>query len=137
MSIAFIAFGSNLGNRQKNIDDALELLTREGVFVLKRSSIMETDPVGGPPGQGKFFNGVIKIETDLNPQELLQTLLSIEKQLGRVRSVRNAPRIIDLDILLYDDIILDEFDLTIPHPRMRERAFVMKPLLDIEPDIQI
>ena len=137
MSIAFIAFGSNLGNRQKNIDDALELLTREGVFVLKRSSIMETDPVGGPSGQGKFFNGVIKVETDLSPHELLQTLISIEKQLGRVRSVRNAPRIIDLDILLYDDIILDEFDLTIPHPRMRERAFVMKPLLDIEPDIQI
>jgi len=135
MPTVFIAFGSNLGDRQKNIDNALKLLTREGVFVLKRSSIMETDPVGGPSGQGKFFNGVIKVETDLSPHELLQTLLSIEKQLGRVRSVRNAPRIIDLDILFYDDIILDEPDLIIPHPRMKERDFVMKPLLEIEPDI--
>ena len=135
MPIAFIAFGSNLGDRQKNIDNALKLLMREGVSLLKGSSIMETEPVGGPPGQGKFFNGVIKVETDLSPHELLQKLLSIEKQLGRIRSVRNAPRIIDLDILCYDDIILDDPDLTIPHPRTKEREFVMKPLLEIEPDI--
>lgn len=135
MSIAYIAFGSNLGDRDKNIKNALTLLEQEGVFILKCSSILETDPVGGPAGQGKFFNGVVKVRTELSPNKLLETLLIIEKTLGRIRSVRNAARIIDLDILLYDDIILDIDHLKIPHPRMKEREFVMKPLLEIEPKI--
>lgn len=93
---------------------------------------METDPVGGPP-QPKFLNAVAKIETRLSPVELLNQCHGIEKELGRVRDVPNGPRPIDLDILLYDRLVLDTPRLTIPHPRMFERAFVLEPLKEIEP----
>ncbi len=102
--------------------------------VLKCSSIIETDPVGGPQ-QDKFFNAALKIQTKLSPPKLLQTLKDIEKQLGRVKTVRNGPRPIDLDILFYDNLKLETPSLIIPHPRMLERDFVLIPLKEIAPEL--
>ncbi len=134
MSLAYIGIGSNLGNRKENIGKALSLMQECGIKILKRSSVIETDPVGGPP-QGKFFNAVIKIETELEPIELLKVLQNIEKKLGRIRTVINGPRTIDLDILLYDNLALKTPELTIPHPRMFEREFVLVPLKEIAPQM--
>ena len=134
MSRAFIALGSNLGNRQKNIKEALTLIEENSITILRHSTTIETDPVGGPV-QGKFLNAVIEIETKLSASELLKTLLSIENKMGRKRSVLNAPRPIDLDILLYDNISINTRDLIIPHPRMLKRDFVMIPLKEIAPQI--
>ena len=107
-------------------------MEENGIKILKQSSLIETEPAGGPP-QGKFLNAVIEIETSLKPLELLNVLQNIEQQLGRVRSIPNAPRTIDLDILLYDQINMQTPGLTIPHPRMFEREFVLKPLKEIAP----
>jgi len=129
--LCYIGIGSNLGDREKYIKNAIEKLKEtEGVEVKKISSIYETEPVGGPE-QGKYLNGVIEIETWLEPGNLMTKLQKIEEQSGRIRSVKNAPRTIDLDILLYGDKKIDEPGLKIPHPRMYERAFVMKPLKEI------
>lgn len=136
MNTVFIGIGSNLGERQANINLAIELLAKvEGVFIEKISSIIETEPVGGPP-QPKYLNGVLKINTGLSPQELLSVLQEIENKLGRKREIKNGPRTIDLDILLYGNKVLDEPNLKIPHPRMFEREFVLKPLLEIEPEAE-
>ncbi|MDD5195504.1 MAG: 2-amino-4-hydroxy-6-hydroxymethyldihydropteridine diphosphokinase [Candidatus Omnitrophica bacterium] len=133
---AFVAIGSNIGDRLQNIAKAVKYLGLEpGITIKKVSSLLETDPVGGPP-QGKFINGVIKIETALSARELLKRLQKIESSLGRARTVKDGPRTLDLDILLYGKSIINEPDLTIPHPRMLEREFVMKPLLEIEPNIK-
>ena len=129
-SVVFLGLGSNLGDREKNIRDALELLGRDGIGLLQLSSIIETDPVGGPP-QGLFLNAVVKVETDLAPRLLLERIQTIEAVLGRVRSVRNAPRTIDIDILLYDNLQWNDPDLVIPHPRMNERDFVLRPLKEL------
>src|SRR5689334_24340244 len=130
MSItAYIALGSNLGDRRDYLDRALQALKqRPGIIVRQVSSYYETAPVGGPPGQGDFLNAAAELHTDLKPKELLQTLLEIERQLGRVREVPMGPRTVDLDLLLYGDLIRDEIELTIPHPRMHERLFVLQPL---------
>ncbi|MDP2980610.1 MAG: 2-amino-4-hydroxy-6-hydroxymethyldihydropteridine diphosphokinase [Candidatus Omnitrophota bacterium] len=129
--LCYIGIGSNLGDREKYIENAIEKLKNiEGVEVKRVSNIHETEPVGGPR-QGKYLNAAIEIETGLKPRELLAKLQDIEKQLGRKRTVKNAPRTIDLDILLYGDNKIDEPDLKIPHPGMREREFVMKPLIEI------
>jgi 2-amino-4-hydroxy-6-hydroxymethyldihydropteridine diphosphokinase len=106
----------------------------ETMRVLRRSSVYETDPVGYLD-QPAFLNMVVAVETSLSPRELLARLLKIERELGRVRTFRNAPRIIDLDILLVGSMILDEPDLQVPHPRMMERRFVMEPLSEIAPDL--
>ncbi len=132
MAVAYIALGSNLGDRVSYIMSAVASLQEKGASVLKQSTIIETDPVGGPP-QPKFLNAVVKIETRLSPVELLNQCQAIEQKLGRVRSVINGPRTIDLDILLYDRLVLDTPRLTIPHPRMFERAFVLEPLKEMEP----
>jgi 2-amino-4-hydroxy-6-hydroxymethyldihydropteridine diphosphokinase len=127
----YIGIGSNLGDRRKNIDDALQKLRLTGGIEVKRvSPIYETDPVGGP-AQPKYLNGVIEIETSLEPRGLLLTLQDIENQLGRKRAVKNGPRTIDLDILMYGSKKIDEPDLKIPHPKMNEREFVQKPLKDL------
>ena len=127
----FIGIGSNLGNRKKYIKNAIKKLKEtKGIEIKKISNIYETEPVGGPK-QGKYLNGVMEIETWLKPRELIVELQKIEKQLGRIRSVKNAPRTIDLDILLYGDEKIDEPGLKVPHPRMHEREFVMKPLKEI------
>lgn len=137
MEVVYIGIGSNLGNRKKNIEKAIELLKKvKGIKVLKVSSIIETEPLGGPPQQ-KYLNGVIKLITELEPLELLKVLQKIENRLGRIRKEKNGPRTIDLDILLYGEKLIDEPNLKIPHPRMFEREFVLKPLFEIEPKLNI
>ena len=128
MSIAYLGIGSNLGDRQKNIEDALALLNETGwIRVDKTSEIYQTDPVGGPE-QGQYLNGVVQVIVENTPENLLDRLLTIEKTLGRVRIEKNGPRTIDLDILYFDDIKIDQPNLTIPHPKIGEREFVLKGL---------
>ena len=134
MSIAYLALGSNLGNRRKYIDDAIRHLEEKEVVLTKASSVIETDPVGGPL-QGKYLNAVIKIQTILSAEELHTLTQWIEHRLGRQRNVKDGPRVIDIDILLFDDIKLISKDLIIPHPRMFERNFVMQPLKQIDPTL--
>jgi 3-oxoacyl-[acyl-carrier protein] reductase len=133
---AYLAFGSNLGDRQKYLDDALRRLRAEpGLTISKVSPYYETAPVGGPSGQNAYLNGVAEAKTHLSPEQLLHTLLSIEKELGRVRSEPNAPRTIDLDLILYGDLVRSEPDPILPHPRMAERRFVLEPLADLAPNL--
>ena len=132
MSTAYLALGSNLGDRQGYIHKALQLLEGRGVHIKKSSSFIETEPVGGPR-QGKFFNVVVEVQTTLIPQELHQLTQSVEAMLGRKKDVPNGPRVIDIDILLYDDLKLISKKLIIPHPRMFDRPFVMDPLKEINP----
>ena len=135
MTEVYIGFGSNLGNRKDNINTALSLLGQlKEVDIVKVSSIIETDPLGGPK-QGKFLNGVVKVMTAFSPDELLSALQLIENQLGRKREVQFGPRTIDLDILLYGDKIINSSKLKIPHPHMFEREFVMGPLREIAPKV--
>jgi 2-amino-4-hydroxy-6-hydroxymethyldihydropteridine diphosphokinase len=130
----YIGIGSNIGDKQKNLEDAaMRLASEEGVELVERSSFYETSPVGGPP-QENYFNGVLAIETGLPPQNLLPLLEKIEKDMGRVRAGRNEPRVIDLDILLCDKMVLKEKEIEVPHPRMHERSFVLKGLAEIAPD---
>ena len=136
MAICYIGLGSNLGDRQSYLDKALAALQEHAdVTVQQVSSYFETDAEGGPPGSPAFVNAVVEIETDLEPADLMDELLEIERQLGRVRGERNAPRTIDLDLLLYGDQILNEEGLTIPHPRMHERGFVLEPMAEIAPEL--
>src|SRR3989338_1476813 len=114
--LCYIGIGSNLGDRQRYIEDAVQRLREtKGIEVKRVSSIYETEPVGGP-SQGKYLNAAIEIDTELSPRDLLTALLDIEKELCRVRTVKNAPRAIDLDILLYGDKNIDEPDLKITLP---------------------
>jgi 2-amino-4-hydroxy-6-hydroxymethyldihydropteridine diphosphokinase len=134
---AFVGIGSNLGDREENLRRAVELLSAEdGIDVTAVSAIRETDPMG-PVEQGPFLNGAIRIETDLAPRQLLERLLGIEQSLGRVRAERWGPRTIDLDLLLYDDLYVDEPGLTVPHPRLHERRFALEPLADLAPSLEI
>lgn len=134
MTTAYIAFGSNLGDRGRNIQDAHRMLNNlQDTCVCGQSSIYETDPVGGPR-QGLYLNGVWHAETQLDAADLMQALLEIEKKLGRVRTEANAPRTIDLDILFYGDQLILSPQLKIPHPRLHERLFVLKPLNELCPD---
>ena len=127
MPLVFLSLGSNIGDRKGNIKKAVKLLRKEGVKIARLSKIIETEPQGGPP-QPKFLNAAISIRTELRPRELLKTIKTIEKKMGRTRGVRFGPRLIDLDILLYDDLRFKSKELEIPHPRMWERQFVLKPL---------
>ncbi len=132
--IAFLGLGSNLGDRLAHLQRAVALLAAEpGIVPLRCSRVWETDPVGGPP-QPDFLNVVLRVETRLSPHELLDACRRVESALERVRDVRWGPRTIDVDVLLVDARSIDEPDLVVPHPRMHERAFVLMPLLDIEPD---
>ncbi len=130
MATVYLALGSNLGDRTQYIHDAVRSLNERGVRTIQLSTLIETDPVGGPR-QGLFMNAVLQGETALSPEELLSVCLAVETSLGRVRTVKNGPRTIDVDILLYDDLLMDTKDLTIPHPRMKERDFVMRPLREL------
>jgi len=129
MNICYLGIGSNLGDRKKNIDLAIENIKKiKNTYFLKMAPIIETEPEGGPKGQGKYLNTVIKIKTSLNPSALLRELKNIEEKLGRTKTVRNGPRVIDLDILLYADKIISTKKLKIPHPRLFLREFVLEPL---------
>lgn len=135
-NIAYLSLGSNMGDREKNLSSAIFHLSENNqIQIVKSSSIYETDPVGYT-NQDKFLNIVIQILTSLSPEELLNVCLKIEEKLGRKRVIRWGPRNIDLDILLYNQENIETEDLVIPHPRMFERAFVMIPLLEIEPDFK-
>ena len=135
-AIAAIGLGSNLGDREHMLARAITALERtSGVIVLRRSHWIETRPVGGPLGQGPFLNGAALIETTLAPRALLEAMLAIERHLGRERRERDGPRTIDLDLLDYAGISLEEAGLSLPHPRMGERHFVLEPLSQIAPDL--
>lgn len=135
MAYAYIGIGSNMGDRNGYIAQALALLPdMHDVVIEKVSSVIETIPVG-VRDQPKFLNAVAKIRTSVSPRKLLACLQEIEKKLGRIRGIKNGPRTIDLDILLYDDVSVCEEELCIPHPRMFDRFFVLQPLLEIEPGI--
>ncbi len=133
----FIAFGSNLGKRQKNCKRAVQLLKdHPHIKLLKVSKWVETKALTLPgENHPDFLNGVVQIETDLSPSELFKTCKTIEYEMGRRASEKKwQPRIIDLDILFYEDQIVNTPDLTIPHPHLHERGFVLRPLNDIAPD---
>ena len=133
---AYLALGANLGDRRDTLDEALRRLRERGIDVVSVSSFIETDPVGGSPGQGRYLNGAACVRTGLAPRELLDLLLEIEGELGRVRQPgeRNEPRTIDLDILFYGDRIIEEEGLCVPHPRLHRRVFVLEPLAQIAPE---
>lgn len=132
MVICYLGIGSNLGDRRKNIKSAIKKINAlEGIKVIKASKITETIAVGGPAGQPKFLNAALKIKTNLLPLPLLRKLKKIERELGRTKTIRFGPRIIDLDILLYGDKIINRKNLKVPHPRMFAREFVIKPLWEV------
>ena len=133
-SIAYIALGSNLGDRERHLDAGLAALRAlPGVRDVVVSRIYETDPVG-PGEQRPYLNAVARVRTRLAPRVLLDRLFEIERSEGRERSgERNAPRTLDLDLILYGDLVLDETGLIVPHPRFRERRFVLEPLAEIAP----
>ena len=133
MAEAYIALGSNVGNREENISKAFEIL-KEKVTFLKASSTYETKPMY-VENQGLFLNCTIKVETALKPKELLNFLKIAEKRLGRKNAPRNGPRIIDLDILFYGNQIINDDKIVVPHPKMQERAFVLVPLVEVDPNL--
>ena len=136
-STAFIGLGANLGERAITIERALELLrAAQNIRVLAVSSFHETQPVGGPPNQPLYLNAAAELKTSLRPRELLDTMLELERRLGRDRSSpeRNQPRAIDLDVLFYGVEKIDEPGLIVPHPRLHEREFVLGPLNEIAPE---
>ena len=131
---AFLGLGSNLGDRLATLQHAVDLLNAEaGLRVEACSRVWETDPVGGPE-QPDFLNVVIRVVTELEPVDLLGACNRTEAALGRVRDVRWGPRTVDIDVLLIDDRTIDEPRLVVPHPRMTQRAFVIMPLLELDPD---
>jgi 2-amino-4-hydroxy-6-hydroxymethyldihydropteridine diphosphokinase len=133
-TIAYLGLGSNLGDRLANLQRAVELLVAWPSLRVERSSrVYETEPVGGPP-QPEYLNAVVEVQTVLSPQDLLAACMDVEQRMGRVRAERWGPRVIDIDVLTYDQEEVDEPDLVVPHPRMEERAFVLVPLLELDPD---
>ncbi|HEX6882231.1 MAG TPA: 2-amino-4-hydroxy-6-hydroxymethyldihydropteridine diphosphokinase [Planctomycetota bacterium] len=135
---AWIALGSNLGDRRANLEGAVEALrAADEVEVLRVSPWLETDPVGGPPGQGRYLNGCLELATTLDAPTLLWLLARVESQFGRAREVPQGPRTLDLDLLLYDGLELATPELELPHPRMEERLFVLEPLLALAPELRL
>ena len=134
MSRAYVALGSNLGDREENLRTALKHLQENGVEVIKTSTFIETEPYGVTDQPG-FVNAVCQVETELEPLEFLRLLLSIEQEMGRVRLRRWGERNIDLDLLLYEDAVLKSEELTLPHPDMQNRDFVLIPLAEIAGEV--
>ncbi len=130
----FLGLGSNLGDREAAIEGALARLAERGFQATLRSSLWLTEPVGGPP-QGWFLNAVAGGETSLTPEALLEACLATEREMGRVRTVRNGPRTIDLDVLLFGAERRDAPGLVLPHPRLTDRRFVLEPLAEIAPGV--
>ena len=137
MSLAYVGLGANLGPREITLLRAVDLLAAtDGVEVRAVSQLRETEPVGVVE-QPLFLNGAVALDTSLSPRELLDRLLEIERGLGRVRDVRWGPRVVDLDLLVYGDLQIDEPGLRVPHPRLYERRFVLEPLAELDPDLEI
>jgi 2-amino-4-hydroxy-6-hydroxymethyldihydropteridine diphosphokinase len=135
-STAFIALGANLGDRATNLRAALGLISiTPGVRVKRVSSFLENPAVGGPAGSPPFLNAVAALETTLSPHDLLALLLEVERRMGRVRAQKNDPRPIDLDVIFFDDKVIETPDLIVPHPLMHQRRFVLQPLAEIAPEL--
>ncbi len=134
MVVATLGLGANLGDRLATLQRAVDLLSERGVVALASSRVWETDPVGGPDGQPPFLNAVIRAEAVGTAEDTLAAANEVEAILGRVREVRWGPRTVDIDVLLFGDEVRTDPGFTIPHPRMAERAFVVLPLLDLDPD---
>ncbi len=134
-SLIFIGLGSNLGDRRGNILTALRLLDRPRIRVARVSSLYQTEPVGFGP-QPDYYNAVCILETDRPPRRLLAACLDVEAAMGRARGVRWGPRLIDLDLLFYSQRIVQTPSLTVPHPRLAERRFVLEPLCEIPPEFR-
>ena len=130
----YLSLGSNLGDREANLSAAIVHLAAPDLQILRVSPVYETEPVDYTD-QPQFLNAVLEAETELTPEALLARIGSIENELGRQRSIPKGPRAIDIDILLYGDLIIDQPNLQIPHPRMAERRFVLSPLADLAPDL--
>jgi 2-amino-4-hydroxy-6-hydroxymethyldihydropteridine diphosphokinase len=128
---AFLGLGSNLGDRWAHLRAAVAGLPD----VTAVSGVYETEPVGGPPGQGRYLNAVVELDTELSPHQLLELARRLEDQSGRVRGERWGPRPLDVDVLMVGDLVVDEPELTVPHPRLWERSFVLVPLADVAPDV--
>lgn len=138
MAIAYLGIGANLGDRQANLERAIELLKEEEeIRVEAVSSFVETDFQGEGPEQPRFLNGAVKIKTELMPLDLLSRLKAVERRLGRMKTHgHHQPRPMDIDILFYDDVVIvDGKTLGVPHPRLHERSFVLDPLSEIAPDL--
>lgn len=136
---AFVGLGANLGARERTLRRAVELLAASpGIDVLAVSTLRETDPVGYAD-QPPFLNGAVALATDLSPRDLLGRLLEVERELGRVRGEgpRFGPRVVDLDLLLYGERVVEEPGLTVPHPRLAERRFVLEPLHELDPELTL
>ena len=134
---AYVGLGANLEDREDTIRRAVALVDElAGVDVVSVSSLRETEP-WGPVEQPRFLNGAVALDTTLGPRDLLGTLLEIERRLGRIRHERFGPRTIDLDLLVYGDVVLDEPGLTVPHPRLRNRAFALEPLAELDPRLVV
>ncbi|HEY7404711.1 MAG TPA: 2-amino-4-hydroxy-6-hydroxymethyldihydropteridine diphosphokinase [Candidatus Angelobacter sp.] len=132
---AYLSLGSNLGDRAENIREAIRGLKRLG-SVRAVSSLYETEPVEVQQQQPWFLNGAVALETELKPQQLLAAILAVEQAMGRRRTEPKGPRTIDIDIVFYGNQVLDLPELTIPHPGMQQRRFVLEPLAEIAPDLQ-
>ncbi len=136
MNTAYLGLGSNLGNRLAFLRGGRDtLVNRSDITLVQASGVYETEAVGGPPDNPLFLNTVLQIETSLSPEKLLEACLAVEDEFGRSRPVRWSPRTLDIDILFYEDQVICEEHLTIPHPRLQERAFVLAPLMEIAPDL--
>jgi 2-amino-4-hydroxy-6-hydroxymethyldihydropteridine diphosphokinase len=134
--LAYLGLGSNLGDRDAHLAAARGELARRGVRVLRRTEVIDTEP-WGETEQPRFLNQVLEVEWNGSPEELLAVAKAVEAAVGRTPSHRWGPREIDVDILLFDDLHIEQADLVIPHPRLRERDFVLKPLRSLRPDIDI
>lgn len=134
MAVVTLGLGSNLGDRLTTLRAACAGLAERGLQLVASSRVWETEPVGGPSGQPPYLNAVVRMVTDLEPSEVLTAAHDVEDALGRTRDVRWGPRTIDVDVLLIDALVIDDVALTVPHPRLGQRAFVVLPLLDIDPD---
>ena len=134
---AVLGIGTNIGDRYKNIEDAYGSLSLvPGITILRKSSVYETEP-WGYTDQPNFYNSVVEIETTLSPNALLGVCLGIEGAMGRVRQFKNGPRIIDIDVLVYEGAVSDTPELQLPHPRIGERAFVLVPLKELYDDMNV
>lgn len=137
MNTAYLGLGSNLGNRLAFLRGGRDaLIGKPGIELICSSGVYETEAIGGPPDNPHFLNAVLQVKTTLDAHQLLEACLAAEDEFGRSRSVRWAPRTLDIDILFFADQVLCEEALTVPHPRLHERAFVLAPLLDIAPDLR-
>jgi 2-amino-4-hydroxy-6-hydroxymethyldihydropteridine diphosphokinase len=137
VTVAYVGLGANIGPREVTLFRAVDLLAEaDDVEVLAVSALRETEPVG-VVDQPSFLNGVVEVETALPPRALLDLLLGIERSLGRVREERWGPRTVDLDLLVYGGVIVDEPGLRVPHPRLHERRFALEPLAELAPDLDV